>query len=173
MEGELKEESLNKFGKREKGATAGLENRGRKPEPGMRNRKHKSPTWALCDQPLSAPGRNEMERSARKPEEGLRRKWRARRRQCYGLRDRMEPVHVRFKSTDGAIQTSECFLSHSLGTTTWFHASWNHGWKKLCKLGPFLETLSLLFARQRWSETSPSISRHTPNPAEVGGDGQR
>lgn len=54
------------------------------------------------------------------------------------------------------------WVTHSGAHPDFMHlGTRHHGWKKLCKTGTIFRNLCLLFVRQRWSETSPSISRRT------------
>lgn len=172
--GELKEESLNKFRKRGKGAISGLENRERKSEPGMRSRKQKSPTLTLFDQQVSVPWRNKMKHAAHKPEEGLCRKWKWGTALWTPGQDEASPCEVQGNRGGQYKHLNVSWVTHSGAHPDFMHlGTRHHGWKKLCKTGTIFRNLSLLFARQRWSETSPSISRHTLSPAEEGDHGQR
>lgn len=163
MEGELKEESLNKFGKRGKGAISGLENRERKSEPGMRSRKQKSPTLTLFDQQVSVPWRNKMKHAAHKPEEGLcrRRKWGA--ALCTPGQDEGSPCEVQ---GNGGGNTSIWIFPESLTREhTLISCILEPGItdeKSCAKLAPFLETcVCYLFARGDQKPLQVFLGTHT------------
>lgn len=86
-----------------------MENRERKPEPGTISRKQKLPTYSTCPAPCALKEQDEVlsPQTRGRPAQEVEQKI-----ECYGLRDRMKPVPVRFKKTKEAIQTSKCFLCH-------------------------------------------------------------
>lgn len=67
--------------------------------------------------------------------------------ECYGLRDRMKPVHVRFKKTKHAVQASKCFLVSLTQDHILISSTMEPRMEKLCN-GPFFKTsLCCLLAR--------------------------